>query len=80
MAYEAMNNAGALHSRLIVILNDNDMSIAPPVGAMSAYLSRLLSSHKFLVAARSGLAHGASGSRARWSAPRAAPRNMPAAC
>lgn len=48
MAYEAMNNAGALHSRLIVILNDNDMSIAPPVGAMSAYLSRLLSSHKFL--------------------------------
>src|SRR6201993_785030 len=41
MAYEAMNNAGALNSRLIVILNDNDMSIAPPVGAMSAYLSRL---------------------------------------
>ena len=38
MAYEAMNNAGALNSRLIVILNDNDMSIAPPVGAMSAYL------------------------------------------
>ncbi len=48
MAYEAMNNAGALHSRLIVILNDNDMSIAPPVGAMSAYLSRLLSSQSFL--------------------------------
>jgi 1-deoxy-D-xylulose-5-phosphate synthase len=48
MAYEAMNNAGALRSRLIVILNDNDMSIAPPVGAMSAYLSRLLSSHSFL--------------------------------
>ena len=48
MAYEAMNNAGALHSRLIVILNDNDMSIAPPVGAMSAYLSRLLSSNSFL--------------------------------
>jgi 1-deoxy-D-xylulose-5-phosphate synthase len=44
MAYEAMNNAGAMDSRLIVILNDNDMSIAPPVGAMSAYLSRLLSS------------------------------------
>jgi len=43
-AYEAMNNAGAMGSRLIVILNDNDMSIAPPVGAMSAYLSRLLSS------------------------------------
>ena len=43
MAYEAMNNAGALRSRLIVILNDNDMSIAPPVGAMSAYLARLVS-------------------------------------
>src|SRR5438128_1626434 len=48
MAYEAMNNAGALKSRLIVILNDNDMSIAPPVGAMSAYLSRLLSSKSYL--------------------------------
>jgi 1-deoxy-D-xylulose-5-phosphate synthase len=48
MAYEAMNNAGALKSRLIVILNDNEMSIAPPVGAMSAYLSRLISSHTFL--------------------------------
>jgi 1-deoxy-D-xylulose-5-phosphate synthase len=48
MAYEAMNNAGALRSRLVVILNDNDMSIAPPVGAMSAYLSRLLSSSSFL--------------------------------
>jgi 1-deoxy-D-xylulose-5-phosphate synthase len=47
-AYEAMNNAGALHSRLIVVLNDNDMSIAPPVGAMSAYLSRLMSSRSFL--------------------------------
>ena len=47
MAYEAMNNAGALHSRLIVILNDNDMSIAPPVGAMSAYLARLLSSQTY---------------------------------
>ncbi len=43
MAYEAMNNAGAMKSRLIVILNDNDMSIAPPVGAMSKYLARLLS-------------------------------------
>ena len=47
MAYEAMNNAGAANSRLIVILNDNDMSIAPPVGAMSAYLSRLLSSKQY---------------------------------
>ena len=43
MAYEAMNNAGAMKSRLIVILNDNDMSIARPVGAMSKYLARLLS-------------------------------------
>jgi 1-deoxy-D-xylulose-5-phosphate synthase len=48
MAYEAMNNAGASKSRLIVVLNDNDMSIAPPVGAMSAYLSRLISSRSFL--------------------------------
>lgn len=48
MAYEAMNNAGALRSKLIVILNDNDMSIAPAVGAMSAYLSRLLSSKSYL--------------------------------
>ena len=47
MAYEAMNNAGALGTRLIVILNDNDMSIAPPTGAMSAYLSRLISSHSY---------------------------------
>ncbi len=43
MAYEAMNNAGSLKSRMVVILNDNDMSIAPPVGAMSAYFARLLS-------------------------------------
>jgi 1-deoxy-D-xylulose-5-phosphate synthase len=48
MAYEAMNNAGAIDSRLIVILNDNDMSIAPPVGAMSAYLSRLLSGRTYM--------------------------------
>src|SRR5512134_3970234 len=47
MTYEAMNNAGAMKSRLIVILNDNDMSIAPPVGAMSAYLSRLISSKPY---------------------------------
>src|SRR3981189_3247243 len=47
MAYEAMNNAGAMNSRLIVILNDNDMSIAPPVGAMSAYLARLVSSRPY---------------------------------
>jgi 1-deoxy-D-xylulose-5-phosphate synthase len=48
MAYEAMNNAGALRSRLIVILNDNDMSIAPPTGAMSAYLARLVSGRAYL--------------------------------
>ena len=48
MAYEAMNNAGHLKSRLIVILNDNDMSIAPPVGAMSAYLARLGSGRTYL--------------------------------
>ena len=48
MAYEAMNNAGSANSKLVVILNDNDMSIAPPVGAMSAYLSRLISSKPYL--------------------------------
>jgi 1-deoxy-D-xylulose-5-phosphate synthase len=48
MAYEAMNNAGTMHSRLIVILNDNDMSIAPPVGGMSAYLARLASGKAYL--------------------------------
>ncbi len=48
MAYEAMNNAGAMDKRLIIILNDNDMSIAPPVGAFSAYLARLHSSETFL--------------------------------
>lgn len=47
MAFEALNNAGAMGSRLIVILNDNDMSIAPPVGAMSAYLARLISSRPY---------------------------------
>src|SRR6516165_5630024 len=47
MAYEAMNNAGAMNSRLIVILNDNDMSIAPPVGALSGYLARLVSSRSY---------------------------------
>ena len=48
MAYEAMNNAGAMDSRLIVILNDNDMSIAPPVGALSAYLARLISGRTYM--------------------------------
>src|SRR6201982_1688544 len=48
MAYEAMNNAGVAGNRLVVILNDNDMSIAPPVGGLSAYLARLVSSRQFL--------------------------------
>lgn len=47
MAFEALNNAGAMANKLIVILNDNDMSIAPPVGALSAYLSRLISSKSY---------------------------------
>jgi 1-deoxy-D-xylulose-5-phosphate synthase len=54
MAYEAMNNAGAMDSRLIVILNDNDMSIAPPVGAMSAYLARLISGRTYRTIRRVG--------------------------
>jgi 1-deoxy-D-xylulose-5-phosphate synthase len=49
MAYEAMNNAGALSARLIVILNDNNMSIAPPTGALSTYLARLTSSGSYLL-------------------------------
>ncbi|MEM7618971.1 MAG: 1-deoxy-D-xylulose-5-phosphate synthase [Pseudomonadota bacterium] len=48
MAYEAMNNAGAMDRRLVVILNDNDMSIAPPTGAISAYLARITSSGTYL--------------------------------
>jgi 1-deoxy-D-xylulose-5-phosphate synthase len=48
MAYEAMNNARAAGNRLVVILNDNDMSIAPPVGGLSAYLAKLVSSHEYL--------------------------------
>ena len=48
MAYEAMNNAGAMDSRLIVILNDNDMSIAPPVGAMRSYLAKLFSGKRYI--------------------------------
>ncbi|MBI2234255.1 MAG: 1-deoxy-D-xylulose-5-phosphate synthase [Micavibrio aeruginosavorus] len=54
MAYEAMNNAGAMKSRLIVILNDNEMSIAPPVGAMSRYLTRLVSSRAYIGAREAG--------------------------
>src|SRR5690606_38286664 len=48
MAYEAMNNAREAGNRLVVILNDNDMSIAPPVGGLSAYLARIVSSEEFL--------------------------------
>src|ERR1700754_5175936 len=48
MAYEAMNNAEGAGNRLIVILNDNDMSIAPPVGGLSAYLARMVSSSEYL--------------------------------
>ncbi len=55
MAYEAMNNAGAMKARMIVILNDNEMSIAPPTGAMSGYLSRLISSRQFLTLRDLGL-------------------------
>ncbi len=54
MAYEAMNNAGAMKSRLIVILNDNEMSIAPPVGALASYLARLVSSKPYMSAREIG--------------------------
>ncbi len=54
MAYEAMNNAGANKSKLIVILNDNEMSIAPPVGAMSRYLTKLVSSKSYIGAREAG--------------------------
>ena len=60
MAYEAMNNAGDMHTRMFVILNDNNMSIAPPVGAMSGYLSRLISSKPYLTlrsAAKKAISH-----------------------
>lgn len=54
MAYEAMNNAGSMNSRLIVILNDNEMSIAPPVGAMSRYLTKIVSSKTYIGAREAG--------------------------
>ena len=54
MAYEAMNNAGALKSDMIVILNDNRMSIAPPVGALSTYLTDIVSSKRYLTARQIG--------------------------
>ena len=80
MAYEAMNNAGANKNRLIVILNDNDMSIAPPVGAMSAYLARLVSSRPYTGIRNVVKRWARSGScRAPCSRWRSVPRNMPAA-
>lgn len=54
MAYEALNNAGAMKSRLLVILNDNEMSIDPPVGALSKYLTRLVSSRRYMGAREAG--------------------------
>ena len=54
MAFEAMNNAGVMDANLIVILNDNDMSISPPVGALNKYLARLLSSQTFNAAKHAG--------------------------
>ena len=80
MAYEAMNNAGAMDSRLIVILNDNDMSIAPPVGALSAYLARRVSGRAYsrapqdLPPSRQGACRRRCCRSARWRW-----RNMPAA-
>ena len=78
MAYEAMNNAGAMDARLIVILNDNDMSIAPPVGAMSAYLARLISSKPYR-GFRNFAKAGRAAFRARCKRWRGARKNMRAA-
>ena len=79
MAYEAMNNAGAMDKRLIVILNDNDMSIAPPVGALSAYLARITSSQTYLQSARYRQADRPEPAEVPGSAP-PAPRSSPATC
>ena len=69
-----------MNSRLIVILNDNDMSIAPPVGAMSAYLSRLISSKSYRLLRHLSEPGGrAEVPAARWRQARCGPRNMPAA-
>ena len=78
MAYEAMNNAGAMHARLVVILNDNEMSIAPPVGAMSAYLTRLLSSNSYMNL-RDLASRMAKRFPSGWPRRPSAPRSMPAA-
>ena len=79
MAYEAMNNAEAAGNRLIVILNDNDMSIAPPVGSLRNCLARLVSSSKYLTprALAQKLARAMPEPLHRW--PRARSRNIPAA-
>ena len=79
MAYEAMNNAGANKANMIVVLNDNDMSIAPPVGAMSAYLSRLISSRPFL-SLRELMARLARRLPRGWSRRQSAPMKSRAAC
>ncbi len=79
MAYEAMNNAGAMNSRLIVILNDNDMSIAPPVGALSAYLARLVSGGTYLSLRDSASSLAKHLPQVRWSSARARWRNSRAA-
>ncbi|BCI67778.1 hypothetical protein AAJCM20276_24020 [Acetobacter aceti] len=81
MAYEAMNNAavaGEGAERLIVILNDNEMSIAPPVGSMSNYLSRLMSSRQFM-GLRDLAGKFVKSCPTVWNAPPRRPRNMPAA-
>ncbi len=79
MAYEAMNNAEAAGNRLIVILNDNDMSIAPPVGALSQ-LARAAGQFGQISRARGGWRRSSPGPcPSRSTAPRARSRNMPAA-
>ena len=79
MAYEAMNNAGALRSRLIVVLNDNDMSIAPPVGAMWRHLSRLLSGRPYVTLRNLGRTFAEALPKPLEIARASAPRNSPAA-
>ena len=79
MAYEAMNNAAAAGNRLIVILNDNDMSIAPPVGSLRNALARLVSSSKYLGAAQARAEARAGDARRAPRLRRARRRNMPAA-
>ncbi len=78
MAFEALNNAGSLDARLIVILNDNDMSIAPPTGAMSAYLARLPRAAPISASANSARSSPPISAR-RSTAPSPAPSSMRAA-